>query len=775
MSKITQNIWLLITVVFAICLTTYTLSDIVIHPGHVITELGGDGGKNNYTYLYHILYGKGVWFEGMNYPYGEHIVYTDGQPFLSVLFGYFKSAITLPVALRIMWGFISLSYVLAITFSYKILRHFGVSPLIAMLFSGLIIVCSPQVFRISGHYALSYMCVIPMLFYWTAKYYSLKEKKYPLYIFIMGCITVFIHPYFAAVALVWMGSYTAGYLMLEKEAFAAKLKHLLPLIASVSGAFILFGVFMKITDPYTDRPATPYGLLVNCARIKDVITSAYSPIWSKFSDRQWYTHVSTGGEGYSYIGLAVLAAFCISALIGVINVVRKNRDKNIVNAHGFQSVWLFTAFASLAFSMGIPFIWHLEWLTDYFSVLKQFRTLGRFSWIFYYVITVYGSVVIYTWFGRSLVRKKNILAYSIISFFLLLWCFEAKEYVRRAREMATVGYDRYDMFVSTKEQSWTQFLNEHHYNRDNFQAILTLRFFEIGSEKLWVFKDENNISAQAVAESVKAGIQLHLPIVDAMMSRTSWSLAFKQVKIAGGPYTDKPTLRDLKNDKPFLLLDIDLDPLEPDQKYLLEASDSIGHIYNCIVYACYPARIIANDKKHADSVSAVLPYMKTGDTCIKNTGPWYAQHFNSSKSESVLFGTGAVPYHQGLFTELDTIALRPAYDSQLYEVSAWFLAPREDFKSAYLNIELIDSAGNKFFITDALSKQSTDNYGLWLRAHQLINVPPKCRSMHCRIVNDPDNSYVAMDELLVRPVDAVIISKDSKGNVMVNNHRFRHE
>src|SRR4051812_26014633 len=81
-----SKIWLLITVLFAAGLTIFTLSYLVTRPGHVVTALGGDGAKNIFTYLYHSMYGKGYWFEGMNYPYGEHITYTDGQPLLSVLF-----------------------------------------------------------------------------------------------------------------------------------------------------------------------------------------------------------------------------------------------------------------------------------------------------------------------------------------------------------------------------------------------------------------------------------------------------------------------------------------------------------------------------------------------------------------------------------------------------------------------------------------------------------------------------------------------------------------
>src|ERR1035437_8133996 len=101
MNKTSQRVWLIVTIVYAIGIITLTLTQRVLHPWNVVLELGGDGGKNIFTYLYHILYGKGIWFTGMNYPYGEHIVYTDGQPLLSVTLSSFKN-ITVGQALMVM-------------------------------------------------------------------------------------------------------------------------------------------------------------------------------------------------------------------------------------------------------------------------------------------------------------------------------------------------------------------------------------------------------------------------------------------------------------------------------------------------------------------------------------------------------------------------------------------------------------------------------------------------------------------------------------------------
>lgn len=103
------NIWIVYAV--AMIVTIYMLSYIVLTPGSVLLSTTGDAGKNYFTYLYHSLYGNGMHFDGMNYPYGEHIIFTDGQPLLSVLQGYSRNIIPID-PLSIMHLLIGLSSII---------------------------------------------------------------------------------------------------------------------------------------------------------------------------------------------------------------------------------------------------------------------------------------------------------------------------------------------------------------------------------------------------------------------------------------------------------------------------------------------------------------------------------------------------------------------------------------------------------------------------------------------------------------------------------------
>ena len=766
MNKVNKRVWLLLTFLFALCIIAITFPQILISPGHIIPGIGGDAGKNMFAYLYHILYDKGYWFTGMNYPYGEHIIYIDGQPILSVILSYFKHT-TISQALAVMWILILGSYVLAIIYVYKTLLHFGVKAFIAMLFSGLIIVMNPQLFRTLGHFGLSYVCVVPMLFYWNIKYNLKPNRKYALYIFILGLVATFLHPYFSAVVLLWMSFYAVGYFIFTNEQFRSKLRHVLPLLVSVFFIFAITAIIVKLTDPIKDRPITPYGLTAYCTRGEHIFTSHYSPIWKYLEDHASFIKNTAGDEGFSYLGLAVIVAFVFSLVKGIINNRKKTTEPTIMISAGFKPVWLFIAFASLLFGMGVPFVWNMEWIIKYLSVLRQFRTLGRFSWIFYYIITIYGVVVVHTYYIKYLVKRRAITAYCILVFALALWGFEASGYINSERTALNSGTRNYDILCGNKETDWRRFLLANHYDPNDFQAMLLLPFFSIGTDKLWLGGDGTNVEISAC---LVAGVQLHLPVIDAAMARSSWSITEKQVKITGGAYVYKPMLNDLHNNKPFLLLYADQDGLDPDERYLLTASDHIGSYDGWHVYACYPDRIIANDKKYADSIKEIIPYLKNGDTCIKCVDIWYVNHFDSGNTKDVFFGKGAIPQIMQHETVVANIPVKPRPANTQYEFSCWFLLGNENYRSPYFKLDLLDASGNVINTIEVMTKESTDNNGLWFRAYKFFSIPSNCNAVRCRLINDPDNAYKVMDEMQLRPVDAVIISKSANGRIMVNNH-----
>jgi hypothetical protein len=764
-----KNIWLLAAIVFAICMTAYMLSEFVIHPQSSMMTLGGDAGKNYLSYFYHCMYDKGVWYHGMNYPYGEHIVYADGQSLLTIPLSYLNQYVHFKrgALLTILNLSIALSYVIGVVYMYKTLLQFRVAPWAAIIFAGLIISLSPQVLRAEVHFALANMCFIPMLFYWFVRYNQGGGSKYMLYTFLLGSLMAFQHPYFGGLLFIWIVLYVTGYWLLQKLPVLKKVKHTLPPIFCLLGVYVVITLFMKLTDPVHDRPVYPYGALQTVTSLQLITTSSLSPIWKFIAAHTDCTISSTSGEGYIYIGITATLVCLVALLAAIVQFANRRQTNTEIAGTGFPAVWLFVGIGSLILAAGIPFVWHMEWLFEYMSILRQFRALGRFGWIFYYIITTYTAVRLYGWYAHAVAKNRIVWAWAILLVPILLWARESKAYMKQIRNDAKGGYYNFTTFFMIYQDTWDDFLAKSQMKGNDFQAVIMLPFIHIGSEKLWLHETEGWV----VTLGAKAAIALRLPLVNTMMSRTSLVQTEKQVRLIGGPYADKPLLRDAPGKKPYLLLHFENDSLDPDQQYLLSVSDYIGDLSACHVYVLHPEKLKASDKRYTDSAIFVARNMRVGDSSVYGAGSWYINHYDSGSSTQKLFGTGAAKPVDGDGKHYAVrIPVQPAYADERYEFSTWVLVQAGDYRNPEFDLEIKDSAGRIIKTEHVFGKESTDNRGLWFRVSSYIKLPAHTTAVWCRQSAYNYPCYFALDELMLRPANSIIISKSADGDVMANNH-----
>ncbi len=770
MNRSQSNLWFFVAIIFALLTTVLLLSYNVTDPANVMNELGGDTGKNYYTFIYHAIFGKGIWFDGMNYPYGEHIIYADGQPILSIFLHLFQP-LTAHQALAIMNLCISFSYVLAIVFTWKILKYFGVRPILAVLMSCLIIVLDPQVMRVRSHFGLAYACNIPMLFYWSILFHNSGKWKYPIYILIMGAIMSLLHLYQGALIFIWIAFYCTWYVLLIKKPLKQKLLHVSPILLAAGLLFAYIKIFIALTDPVTDRPGFPLNTLESVTHIRDIITSPNSPFWSLIHNLTGFSRISDGLEGYTYLGISAIVVVLISVVFGVFYTIKKSGDKHFtVSEQSFSRVWLFMAISALLLAMGAPFIWHMQWLLNYLSLFKQFRAMGRFSWLFYYVITIYAALVINYWYSRLLLQKRAFIANSLLILVLFVWVVDAGGMVNYTRGFIATGRHTADDFFNKNEMKWNEYLESMHYRPTDFQGILLVPIFVSGSEKLWVGGDPS----WSMSYGIRAATQLHLPIVDVQMSRTSWGITEKQVKTAAGEYAEKPMLNDLKSNKPFLIIRFEDSKVSIDEDYLIENSTFIGRKFHCLLYVCYPDKIKAADESNKLKMESLANTMQGTDTCINNTGPYYINHLDNKKQVVNFFGNGAMSRINGDDSVIAEIPFTPEEDNQLYEFSCWFLLDDNDYRSPYMNLKLFDAKGVEVSFVDALANASIDNCGMWFRASVYHRISSRVRTIKFILNNRPNPSYLLMDEMMLRPARSIIVSKAGDGKVMVNNHLLRN-
>jgi hypothetical protein len=759
-----ESLWVFATFLYAVCITAYAFSDLFTHPENGIVELGGDGIKNIYTYVYQSWWGKGYWFTGMNYPFGEHVFFTDGFPLLSILFATFHH-VTPETALAVMWRLIECSYILSIVFIYLTLRKFGVRHVLAFLFSGVIGIFTPQLFRIVAHFSLSISCVIPMTFYWTLMYHESKKWRYALYVGILALFFCFIHPYFSALIVLWSAAYAVGYLLFMKGALGHRLVHAARLPAAALAVFVLFTLIVKFTDPVKDRPIQPFGYLSYLTGPLQLVTGQSSAIWKYLHDEKYVLHITDVCEGYDYLGITAMLVGLVSLVLGI---VKKRRGMPVAVSEGvFSPVWVFVAFSTLAFSMGIPFIFKMEWLLDYLSVVKQLRALGRFGWIFYDVFSIYAVVMIDRWYG-DIKQKRPKVGMVLVAACFTLWGYEAWGYTVFSRSIAAKAQFNTECVLKRHHEGWNAFLAEKNHTKDDFEAILLYGMINVGTEKYWVGDNRTWL----VALGIRTALQTHLPIIDNFLSRSSWSIARSQLKLSAGEYVDKPFLKLFRSGKPLLMLHVPDDPFTPDERYFLRSCDSLGVFEGCGAYVFYPQRQLELDQKIRDSIGQYVSAMKGADTVIGDGQDVCILHFDQMKSPDAFFGTGAKSWNPA-DSIIAEIPVHPTSDGREYEVSGWFLLERQTFRSPNLRMDFFDAQGKNIGGADVLTKIAVDHNDLWSRPSLYFKMPGNCTRVVLRFLFPLVKTCTLMDEVVLRPADNLTISKAADGAVMVNNHKFR--
>lgn len=756
------KIWTILTRALAVSVTIYLFYDVLLHPGTTMLGTEGDAPKNYFTFLYHGLYGDGIYFDGMNYPYGEHIVFTDAQPAFAVVLAFINDFF--PVnPLAILHLLIIAGFFLAIVYTGKVLQRFGVHPFWAGTTALLIIVMSPQQFKLSGHFSLAYACVLPVIFYYNLLWLQTGRRNAVYKLFLAAWLFTFIHLYFGLMICLWVGLYSVGYILFFKQGWQKKLQHIWSVLLAGIVPAILFQLFMLFTDTIADRPLYPYGARAHGTSFNDIFTSYLSPFWLWLS--RWFDAgtLSGGNEGYAYIGMAPLLILIIAFIYWLAKGIRTGK-MNLRNGagHGF-TVWLFIAAGMLLFASAVIFKKCFVCL-DYASFIKQFRAIGRFSWPYYYIITVVAAVIAYR--GYTLLRNRNkLVAQAVAGFVLLVWMAEAVPYAAMVHARTTVARQQYQQFYSIDEGEWNAFLSQKGYSKDKFRALYSIPYFHIGTEKLGLVPQVDRQLNVAFSTS----LQLQLPVMNVMMSRTSWQQAFKLVKLSGGPYTHKKVLQS-RDYRPILLIHPEKAKLNPDEQYLLSSAQLLGKLKGNDVYALYTPDLLAKEAAKRNECNVILNDMQQGDSCIEYAGPWYVEHYDTGTYAEALMGEGAAKAIDGITEIVFEAPLTPVHDNQSYEFSAWMLVSDKDYKIGRFVVYMYDENDSPLTSIKVLAQESVDNYGLWLRVSKYFEVPASCRKISVELVNVIYPSYLALDELMIRPADAVILSKSGDTRRIVNNH-----
>lgn len=711
--------------------------------------IGPDGAKNYYTLAYHIQHDESTWwFDGMNYPKGEHLSYTDNQPLIANILRWFNHIFPISANLHWLLPFVLFgSYWVGAIALATIISKTNMRPWFAAITSVGIMLLSPQLVRLSGHYSLAYGFVIPLLFLLVFNAWKKNSFKAWLGVIALLFLVGFIHPYFSA-----MGSlFVFGFRVLEQLS-SQKLKSMKSWIRTfvVSfGGMLLFQIALIITDPISDRPSSPYGFLVYRA----TLSSIFMPVV------QWYMNpikavlpflYKQASEGNFYIGFFAIAgsiwAFVLAFKAGI-----KSWFESLNDVRKFALYTFVASIPLMLLSVGFPFvIGPLDKLLPYSGPLQQFRGIGRFSFVFFYAINLFVALEIGTYFKKDVSKK----AMSVAIFFIGILWYESYSYKTHIIDYTSHG----------SEIMNGHFLAEAEINPNEFQAIAPLPYFHTGSENYRTSDKQVNI-APAFALSQQTG----LPLTAVHMSRTSLSQTLRSLAINRQLLTQPALLSDMSN-KPLLLFVDQRVGLEGFQMQLIYHSKPFykadGWELRTLNIEAYQAILNENEAKTKLWAKDALE-LKTDSTLIH--GLLYYQSFDSKKSEDSFQGKGAKTVLRTEWTELtpDQFLLK---DSTIYELSFWFNASDQNsvntqvWQSDFVNDEEVN-----FNLTE-IGDHVRAVVGTWVLVVLPIEDRGNNQSVKVTLHRDGKKLDITYDEVLLKPA---LLHVTKKGTLNINNRYYK--
>lgn len=575
--------------VIVAALVLYSLYGPVFHhPNDFLFGAGGDAVKNYFTFAWHVKYDNDwTQFGGSNYPYGEHVGYTDGHPLFSLLLGWIPLVKAYPVAMLNL--FMLFSHVTALRIVYLILRKWMVTSYVAALGALSIVWLQPQLFRMEGHLSLSYPWVIPYAILLLSDFWQHRNRFMLVWLGLYISAIFLLHPYLGLMLSMMVSLFALVYLIMARFKPKDDGNWVGILLAGIVPIF-LFVIFMRATDVHEERPDIAIGFLEQTSSIDDVFQPNHDSLGYIFSPE-----TTKGGhvdEGSSYIGFATM----IILLAFVVNSVIKRRET--IEDDLLPRTFLITSLVILLFSFGFPFKYGMQdWLSR-IPYLEQFRAPGRFAWIFYYASTLCAFYVINEW-TEKFWWKSNKVAVAVLPI-VVSGVFFIEGYMPQ-KTMAERILSNKNELTNCTNPSYLKALQDS--SLQKAAAIVPIPFFHYGSDYYGIHADDEVMKA-SYALALKTGI----PLVASSNPRVSLSESRKIMQLFAPFYFEKPIWKDFSIEIPkfYLFKAEESQSMENAQRLVLDP-DSARSIYNSFSKACYTndmdeIRNVAMRQWHTDSV-----------------------------------------------------------------------------------------------------------------------------------------------------------------------------
>ncbi|MEZ4926702.1 MAG: hypothetical protein R3A50_10515 [Saprospiraceae bacterium] len=757
-----------------------------------------DGLKNYMTTAWHLEHDSSyVHYGGMSYPYGEHVLFTDNQPIFSAALQWWSRHVSDLHGLST--GLINIFQVLSLLFGaciiFLLLRKLHLPVWYAGIAALGILFLSPQYNRFDGHFGLSHTWVLPFLLLLLCRYEERQSRRYQsLLIGILLFIVAQLHFYYFGVAALFLGLYTAYQVMLNFR-WRNIAKRIYHLIVMVIVPFALLNIWIHWSDYYTDRPASPYGFTTYIGYWEGVFLPYESFPMHKWISDNIIPIRSVGGEAQAYVGL-IAFAFTLWLMFGrrfkMFEATWNEAAYHRVHKNYLNGIF-FASFVLLIFSCGFPFaIPGMGWMVDYFGPLKQFRGLGRFTWVFYYVINL---LVFYVLWNRSVrikpdqswreefqlnwdkikkgqlrkCRFVNTKKWAIAVLPLLVLCYEAWTFQKSKQLHLTPNLAKRELAAPSPDH-W---LNKVDFT--GYQAVMPLPYHHVGSENIWL-----DINYPIFKKTLYTSLHTGLPDMGVFLSRTSIGNTVKSVQWSELPMEPPRILQDLPNNKPIALM------IEPEKwddvqwhyPHLIEKAKLVFESPDIKIMSLIPDSVRAYSRQMARSVekemnqTAPLKPIERGwfTTHTDNSFFMYESYDSMNTSGHAFQGNGS---YSGNFSDTTWIWNKSMPKGD-YSLTLW-VQVTEDMgftQEAKIIERNLDDGHQVGFRHEGIRFHTVGIVDGWALFDIIFTVYENNSAVDIFLQKENLKGSFYLDEVMIKPTDCTVYRQEP-GWVSRNNYWFR--
>ena len=727
----------------------------------------GDGLKHYYSLSYFVKYGQNWNFNGMAYPYGEHFMFMDGHGLIGKMMNFFNHHIfdisDYSVGIIHFW---MLSWlIISPVFLFKILRYFQLKPWEAVLAALLIFSLSPQWHRIHGHQTLSYIAFIPML-WWFLIQVSISKKRW-FWGICYACSALFfgwIHPYYMPLAATFALSFMVTSIYNNKK-FDYQKSILLILIAFIPMA--IFQIFMISTDPFPgERGYVAGGFFQYMATFEGVFLpnfGSYFDFWKSLTGIKMQN-----SETFSYIGFVGQIAFIILA----INFLKKLFSRQFSDIFTFSdnlnlNYFVQASFLILLFSFALVFQWFPQ-LLEKFPPLRQFRSLGRFAWIFYYVFTVFTVYQFKNWLSKIALKNRS-LAIGLTILLASIWSIESYNNIQYQRK--NIIKNQTPNYFLQKE--FTRKLEGINRKSTDFQAIIPVPSIHVGSDKLAIIK-----SGRALAYALRSSYEMELPVAMYYSSRVPLEKSFEVLRWFSDDLTRRESEFELYNNKPFLIISSNKRLDKSDENLLAKAK----LIYKSELYNFYELDI--NEYKEAFQIkqrNIFNSFQSRRDSLYQindstfTDKPTKAIYFNGFADFSNDWEIPQIFGSQNYFGRGNKHILfdgKLPYDTvgQEIEISVWTYSNEDLPSMPILKCEVYDNNDKLINKTEVLGTLQTNTFGRWVRISIKVKATQNKHLIYLGFYNNFKQFNCWADNFLIRPTNINTWNRTNEKQLLYNGY-----